>query len=516
MTDGPAARAASQSPPRRSIVRRLTLLTLGFGLVSTFVATGVHFRIEYGLERSELDARVHRTAEAYLPRLILAIHQQAVDETNSLLREIRELTGAASVVTHGEIAAAVGVGVKTNEQFVDFKYPLNFETHGRFTPLGTVTIQMSLAELDQRMQDQLLVILATQALKVLFVTAFFLFLVRTLVTQHLRTLSHYARRLKLDHLDQVLYLERGRRRYRDELDDVVGSINEMRVNLALGLDAKRKAQTELHRLNESLEAEVRERTSALRMALVRAEEAAAAKGRFLANMSHEMRTPLNGIIGLSQVLLDEPLNSDQRLWAQSILQSGEHLLDLVNDLLDVTRVESGEFELAQGCVDLPSIADGIRERYREAAIRKGLEFVVRCPEALPQLRGDPERITQVICNLVSNAIKFTERGSVEISFYLLNCDEDRARVRVSVSDTGIGVAPERRDSIFEAFTQEDASTTREYGGLGLGLALSKMLAELMGGRIGLMSRPGDGSTFFLELDRPLVREATFANAAESG
>lgn len=502
--------------PRGSVGRLLTLSTLLLSVLGALVATWVQSRIEYQLERNELDAQVHRTAEAYLPRLILAIHQGDLDEAGSLLWEIRDLAGAANVTIRGATDLEAGTPRKTKSQLVEYRYPLNFERPGEFRSLGTLAVHVSLAALDQRLRDTLLITLATQALKVFCVTLFLLFLVRMLVTRHLRTLSHYARRLRLDRLDQVLYLHRGRRRVRDEFDDVVGSLNEMRVNLLQGLEAKRKAEEDLRRLNESLEKEVKEQTRALRMALAKAEDSASAKSRFLANMSHEMRTPLNGIIGLSQVLFEEPLTADQKLWARAILQSGEHLLELVNDLLDVTQVESGEFELAKGRVDLTAVATLIREKYQEIAARKGLSFSIACPDGLPCLRGDADRISQVIGNLVSNAIKFTERGSVDCSFEILEYVEGTCRLRVSVSDTGIGVAPERRRCIFEPFTQEDSSTTRQYGGLGLGLALSKMLAELMNGRVGLVDRRGAGSTFFFEWNAQTIRESVTAASVPAG
>ena len=227
-----------------------------------------------------------------------------------------------------------------------------------------------------------------------------------------------------------------------------------------------------------------------------AEDLSRAKGDFLARMSHEIRTPLNVIIGMGDVLERTPLNEEQRRHVRAFQKAGGNLLALIDDVLDLSKVESGRIVLEQTDFDPAAVAEEVVELLSVRARQKGLVFGCRIREDTPRrVIGDPARLRQVLINLAANAIKFTAQGSVSIE---VEPDPDVRQagfLRFSVSDTGIGVPPEKLDSIFEAFTQAEPSTTRTYGGTGLGLAISKHLVELMGGRIWAESAPGRGSTF---------------------
>ena len=274
-----------------------------------------------------------------------------------------------------------------------------------------------------------------------------------------------------------------------EIGRLGSAFDEMANALATRYAAQQRAEEELRHLNATLETRIAQRTIEL-------ENASRAKSQFLANMSHEMRTPLLGVLATLELVRQSELVPTQQRRVETAWHSAETLLSIINEVLDLSKIEVGKVELERSAFDLRTIVEEVTEAFSNLAYGKGLELACFVPADLPTaLVGDPGRLRQILTNLIGNAIKFTECGEVGVRVQMIEQNVSSALMSFEVSDTGIGIPAEKREQIFEAFTQADGSTTRPYGGTGLGLTIAKHFCEMMGGAIHVMSDPGVGSTF---------------------
>ena len=292
--------------------------------------------------------------------------------------------------------------------------------------------------------------------------------------------------------------------YRSSSDALLLSYKNMEL-----IENLTRAQQQLEGANRNLQTEIEHvklMERELKRERDRAEKMSAAKGEFLANMSHEIRTPMNGVIGTLQLLEDTRLDNSQAEYVRTAHKSADALLSILNDILDLSKIEAGKLDIEIIRFDLREVINDLVTLHALKAEQKGVILRSKIDEALPQrVMGDPTRLRQIVINLISNALKFTEQGEINVRLQVLATEADKLRVRIEVQDTGVGISEDVQQKLFTAFTQADGSTTRKYGGTGLGLAIVRQLVGLMHGDIGVDSRPGEGSTFWFEV--PLGRAA---------
>ncbi len=354
--------------------------------------------------------------------------------------------------------------------------------------LGTVYILANTDRETDQIRDSAL-LLFFSLIVVLLVTQLISSSLQQLMTKPIYSLAKMARRIS----EEGDYTIRVTRKYTDEIGDLIDDFNTMVEAVEL-----REAELKEHRKN--LELLVQERTEELRMKRDEALAAARAKSEFLANMSHEIRTPMNGIIGVLSLLRDAPLAEEYRRLLDSATRSADSLLLIINDILDFSKIDAGRIDFESIAFDLRELMEETSELFIDAVNVKNLELVCFVPlEINCRVKGDPTRLRQILTNMVSNAVKFTEHGEVVLRVEPAGRDGDRQILRFSVQDTGIGIAAAVLDRLFEKFTQADGSTTRKYGGTGLGLSVCKQLVQMQGGEIGVKSVLGRGSTFWFTL-----------------
>ncbi|MBL8488022.1 MAG: response regulator [Rhodocyclaceae bacterium] len=474
----------------------MIVLTVAFSSVITLVLTAIQLFAEYRELRDDLDRQLDQVA-IYSPNIAGSVW--AFDEKQ--IRSAIEALVRLPQIERADVRTAEGdrrwtAGKRTSGELLVRTYSLRHEVRGGDAEIGILEVSAGLDGINRRVLMHAASILVSNGLKTFLVAIFMFYAFRRLVTRRLEDLA--ARVRTLAPASGRGPATAGPPVGLDEVESLRWAFDAAGAELAAALD-------ELRRVNEGLEDRVRIRTAEL-------ENANRAKSVFLANMSHELRTPMNAIMGMTDLALRRATDERQRHFLTTALQASRHLLEVINDILDISKIEADRLRLERIDFHLGSVLEDLHSLFDHKAAEKGLILSI---EAAPEIRrmpleGDPLRLRQILVNLVGNAVKFTDSGSVRLSVVRANAGSSEVVFRFEVADTGIGIAAEDRGRLFAAFEQADNSMTRRYGGTGLGLAISKRLVDMMGGEIGVESTPGAGSTFWFTArfgypDRPLER-----------
>jgi signal transduction histidine kinase/DNA-binding response OmpR family regulator len=373
-------------------------------------------------------------------------------------------------------------------RFVDDSLEIFRRINLKDETLGTVFIRSDLSELHSRLIRFCLTLTVVSMLALaiaLFISGQLRQAITNPIVNLVRTIGSVIKRKD--------YSVRAERTGKDELGQLIDGFNEM-------LTVIQDRDIKLARHRDHLEDMVAERTLKLQKAKDEAERANKVKSEFLANMSHEIRTPMNAIIGMTELARQQPLSEQVGQYLEIISSSSNSLLGIINDILDFSKVEAGMLDIEKTDFQLDELLDSLTDLFCEFTSSGKIEMVISADRDVPTaLRGDPLRLRQILVNLLSNSLKFTEKGEVIVRAGVKRKDKQSVELLFSVSDTGIGIEPEQTAGLFDPFTQADGSTTRKYGGTGLGLTICKRLVMMMGGDIWVESEPGRGSTFFFSI-----------------
>ncbi|KJY69468.1 histidine kinase [Vibrio coralliilyticus] len=454
------------------IDKQLVIVTLLVSIVLAFVMAGVNFYVDYQAERNSLEKQMLQIEDSYVASLKNSLWIEDQKQLKTQAAGIFQLPSVDRLTIIDSKSTLIQLGKESPGKKITNVWDLTYQLGNKSFTLGQLQIETDLAPVYHALWQKFLFLLMMTFIQTFLIVACLLWITMKLI---LKPISHLSAAMADFHNGPTpRKLATPKRLFHDEISLLTDKYN----------DCVEQLQVNYQQIIESKE---------------KAEIANVKKSEFLANMSHEIRTPMNGIVGVAELLKETKPNEVQRNYVDILLTSSHTLLDIINDILDFSKIEAGHFELDPTQFDLKSLIQQQANEYSVRAKQQELFFDCNIDPAVPQkIKADSVRLKQVINNLIGNALKFTHRGYVELNIKLLESDAGK-QLQFEVKDTGIGIAKDKLDSIFDKFQQADGSTTRQYGGTGLGLAISQKIVELMGGKLQVTSEIDLGSSFYFSI-----------------